>query len=79
MLFRLAYLAVSRSFPWLALPARSDASKDLETLVLRHEIVVLRRQDARPKPDCADRGLLAALAPLLPEHLQAHRIVTSGT
>ena len=51
MLFRLAYLVVSRSFAWLALPARSDASKDLETLVLRHEIVVLRRQDARPKPD----------------------------
>ena len=79
MLFRLVYLAVSRLFAWLALLARSDASKDLEILVLRHEIAVLRRQVARPKPDWADRGLLAALARLLPGHLRAHRIVTPGT
>ena len=79
MLFRLAYLAVSRAFAWLALLARSDASKDLEILVLRHEIAVLRRQVARPKPDWADRGVLAALARLLPGHLRAHRIVTPGT
>ena len=79
MLFRLVYLAVSRGFAWLALLARNDASKDLEILVLRHEIAVLRRQVARPKPDWADRGLLAALARLLPGHLRAHRIVTPGT
>ena len=66
MLFRLVYLAVSRSFAWLELLARSDASKDLEILVLRHEIAVLRRQVASPKPDWADRGVLAALAQLLP-------------
>ena len=56
MLFRLVYLAVSRAFAWLALLARSDASKDLEILVLRHEIAVLRRQLTHPKPDWADRG-----------------------
>jgi hypothetical protein len=79
VLFRLVYLAVSRVFAWLALLARSDASKDLEILVLRHELAVLRRQVARSKPDWADRGLLAALARLLPGHLRAHRIVTPGT
>ena len=79
MLFLLVYLAVSRSFAWLALLARSDASKDLEILVLRHEIAVQRRQVACPKPDWADRGVLAALARLLPEHLRADRIVTPGT
>ena len=79
MLFRLVYLAVSRAFAWLALLARCDASKDVEILVLRHEIAVLRRQATYPKPDWADRGLLAALARLLPEHLRAHRIVTPGT
>jgi putative transposase len=79
VLFRLVYLAVSRAFAWLALLARSDASKDLEILVLRHEIAVLRRQVASPKPDWADRGVLAALARLLPEHLRTHRIVTPGT
>jgi hypothetical protein len=50
VLFRLVYLAVSRSFAWLALLARSDASKDLEILVLRHEIAVcsLRCHDCCP-------------------------------
>ena len=79
MLFRLVYLAVSRAFAWLALLARSDASKDLEILVLRHEIAVLRRQLTHPKPDWADRGLLAALGRLLPGHLRVHRIITPGT
>ena len=42
-----------RLFAWIALLARSGASKDVEILVLRHEIAVLCRQVARPKPDWA--------------------------
>ena len=79
MLFRLAYLVMIRVFDWLALLARSDISKDVEILVLRHEVAVLRRQIARPKPDWADRAMIAALTRLLPRHLRLHRIVTPGT
>jgi len=70
---------MARLFGLLALLARNDTSKDVEILVLRHEIAVLRRQVARPKPDWADRAILAALARLLPRHLRLHRIVTPGT
>jgi putative transposase len=79
VLFRLLYLLMTRLFAWVALLARSGASKDIEILVLRHEIAVLRRQVPRPKPDWADRAVIAALARLLPRRLRLHRIVTPGT
>ena len=68
-----------RVFGWLVLLGRSQASKDAEILVLRHEVMVLRRQVARPSPDWADRAVLAALARLLPAALRGSRLVTPGT
>src|SRR5712675_2274578 len=79
MLIRLVYLFMVRVFGWLALLVRSDAAKDVEILVLRHEIAVLRRQVAPARPDWADRAVFAALARLLPGRLRLHRIVTPGT
>jgi putative transposase len=66
VLSKLAYLTLCRSIQLLVLLARGDTTKDLEILVLRHQLAVLRRQVARPKPQPADRALLAALSRVLP-------------
>jgi len=79
VLIRLVYQFMVRVLGWLALLAGSDAAKDAEILVLRHEVAVLRRQVARPRPDWADRAILAALARVLPGRLRLRRIVTPGT
>ena len=66
MLSRLAYLLLCRSFQLLVLLVRGDAAKDLEILVLRHQLTVLRRQVARPRLEPADRALLSAVSGVLP-------------
>jgi hypothetical protein len=63
---RLASLTLCRSTQLLALLARGDAAKDLEILVLRHQLTVLRRQTPRPRLEPADRALLAAISRILP-------------
>jgi hypothetical protein len=76
---RLLYLIMIRVFGWLALLGRGQASKNAEIIVLRHEVAVLRRQVTGPKPDWAERAVLAALARLLPAALRCRRLVTPGT
>ena len=62
MLLRLVYLSVRNVFALLRLLAASDRDKDMEILVLRHQVTVLQRQlgTARPRFSRCDRAFLAA-------------------
>ena len=77
MTIRMLYLTSVRLTGWMALLARSAASKDAELLVLRQEVAVLRRHNPKPKLDWADRAVLAALTRLLPRPLRMARLVTA--
>jgi hypothetical protein len=62
MLSKFAYLTLCRSIQLLVLLARGEAAKDLEILVLRHQLAVLRRQGPRSRFEPADRAVLAAIS-----------------
>lgn len=79
MIVRLLYQIMVEVLSWLALFARSSASKDAEILLLRHEVAVLRRANPTPRLQWTDRAVLAALTRLIPRALRAHRVVTPAT
>jgi hypothetical protein len=67
---------LSKLLGWLVLHARSDTSKEIEILVLRKKLTVLRRQTRRPRLSWADRALSAALTRLLPAPRRLGLLVT---
>ncbi len=79
MLFSFLYLAVRALIGLLVRSGRGSGVKDVELMVLRHELEVLRRQVGRPKLRPADRALLAAAAWHLPRASRGTRLVTPGT
>jgi putative transposase len=79
MTLRLLYLMFCQVMRWLTLLARNSAAKDAELLMLRHEVVVLRRRVTRPRLDWADRAVLAGLARLLPRRSRRGSFVRPET
>jgi putative transposase len=76
---RLLYLIFQQVLAPALLRSRTTSAKEVELLVLRHEVAVLRRTNPKPRLDSADRALFAALVRRLPTRLRGHRLVTPST
>jgi putative transposase len=79
VLVSLCYLLLCWLLEFLALGARSRELKDLEIIVLRHELAILRRKAQRPAITAVDRVFLAAASRVLPRAQWRSFIVTPAT
>jgi putative transposase len=79
MALRLIYQVFINLLGWIVFSTRSDTSKDIEILVLRHQLAVLQRRTPRPPMKWTDRALIAALTRLLPVHRRLGLLVTPAT
>jgi putative transposase len=74
-----AYMALRRVLGLLVLRGRSQRAKDLEIIVLRHELQILRRQVQRPELQPADRAFLAAASRVLSRRCRGCFVATPAT
>src|SRR5664280_1937994 len=79
VILRLAYVIARRLVGGLVLLARSDPAKEVEILLLRHQLAVLQRQTRRPRLTWTDRVVMTALALRLPPARRLGLLVTPGT
>ncbi|AQW54223.1 integrase [Streptomyces hygroscopicus] len=75
MLPRLAYLAVSNTRAFLRLLPMSDRDKDIEILVLRHQLLLLQSRIGKPALTDSDRAILAGLLHHLPKDRLRHLLL----
>ncbi|MBL1101989.1 integrase core domain-containing protein [Streptomyces coffeae] len=75
MLLRLAYLAATNALAFLRLLPMSDREKDVEILVLRHQLLVLQRRVSKPTFTDTDRAILAGLLHHLPKDRPRHLLL----
>jgi transposase InsO family protein len=73
------YWSLRRLLELIVLRIRSEREKEIEILLLRHQLLVLERQVARPEPSQADRALLAAFSRVLPRRAWGSFVVTPAT
>jgi putative transposase len=76
---RLIYQMFSKFLGWIVLRTRSNTAKDVEILVLRHQLAVLQRCTPRPRMSWTDRAVIAALTRLLPRRRRLGMLVTPAT
>jgi hypothetical protein len=76
---KLIYQVFAKLLSWLVLHARSDTAKEIEILVLRHQLAVLQRRTPRPRISWSDRAVIAALGRLLPAPRRRGFLVTPAT
>ena len=79
MALRLIYMTITRILAWMVLLTRSDTAKEIEILVLHHQLAVLQRRTPRPRMCWSDRALTAALTRMLPTRRRLGLLVTPAT
>jgi putative transposase len=75
----LIYQMFAKLLGWMVLHARSDTTKEIEILVLRHRLALLRRPPSRPRMNWTDRAVIPALVRLLPARRRPDLLITPAT
>ena len=79
MALQLIYLVCTKLLSWMVLRTRSDTTKEIEILVLRHQLAVLQRRAPRTPIRWPDRTLIAALTRVLPTGRRLGFVVAPAT